>query len=523
MFVIRIKRVTPLIKRDLQRIPGIRFDRKRNIWYTPFASEFLNAFSRKWMGSLSPTATTELNQKVNKPPPPTRELGITLLPFQRDAVQKMVEVLMVPPFSFFLLDATGVGKTIETLATLHFLGKEAFQTLVVCPFSLKLHWKWQANMCLPDRIVQVLSSKKDRITEADIIIANYDIIGAITHPEIFKTIVFDESYLIKNAEADRTKMSKDLSDKAPKTKIILITATPMPNRPAELVTQFQVLRRFETISPSWTDYIKRYCKAEKTKSGWNIQGSSNTTELIKKMRKFSIGRTKDEVMPWLKEKTRTIVPIQMSELSFDPYEQAETEIMQWIEDNRDNPQSLMAAALVRIEKLKAAAAKAKLKTTIQFISKFSQVDEPVVVFCNHLDIVDDLVKHFKFPKLTGDDSEHDRDIAVSEFQEGRSNGLIVTAKTGGVGLSFTRGTNGIVVELGWSPGEMEQIESRLYRMGQKNAVNFWYLVAQGTIEESIIELLNRKLEVIQSITDIKEKELVANESILKELMEKLMK
>jgi SNF2 family DNA or RNA helicase len=105
---------------------------------------------------------------------------------------------------------------------------------------------------------------------------------------------------------------------------------------------------------------------------------------------------------------------------------------------------------------------------------------------------------------------------AEEFQNNPEIGLFI----GGLravkeGMDLYAASNSCFLELGWTPGEHNQAEDRLHRIGQKNAVTAWYLVAENTIEEEIAEILDDKKQVLTMILDGEE---VHHSSLLTELL-----
>jgi SNF2 family DNA or RNA helicase len=57
------------------------------------------------------------------------------------------------------------------------------------------------------------------------------------------------------------------------------------------------------------------------------------------------------------------------------------------------------------------------------------------------------------------------------------------------------------LELDWTPARLEQAEDRTHRIGQRNAVTAWYLLAPNTIDATLEGVLEAKRELIGAITD----------------------
>jgi SWI/SNF-related matrix-associated actin-dependent regulator of chromatin subfamily A-like protein 1 len=68
-------------------------------------------------------------------------------------------------------------------------------------------------------------------------------------------------------------------------------------------------------------------------------------------------------------------------------------------------------------------------------------------------------------------------------------------------VTLTRASNVCFLELGWTPAQHDQAEDRCHRIGQHDAVTAWYLLAAGTIDETIAELLHAKRAVVGAVTD----------------------
>jgi SNF2 family DNA or RNA helicase len=92
-------------------------------------------------------------------------------------------------------------------------------------------------------------------------------------------------------------------------------------------------------------------------------------------------------------------------------------------------------------------------------------------------------------------------------------------KAGGVGLTLTAASDVLFVEQGWTPGEHDQAEDRCHRIGQEDNVAAWYLLANGTIDDDIFALIEKKRIVVDAVTDGAE---AKNESVLTDLVKRLV-
>jgi SWI/SNF-related matrix-associated actin-dependent regulator of chromatin subfamily A-like protein 1 len=428
--------------------------------------------------------------------PPT--LGGELKPFQRAGVSYLLSQRRA-----FLADEQGLGKTIEALATLEADG--AYPAIVVCPASLKLNWLRELSLWLPGRRAQALSGTRTDapIERADVTVVNYDIVaGRLPALQALgpRALVLDESHYCKNAAAKRTQAVQQLSAAVPLDGLVLaLTGTPVMNRPPELISQLRILGRLADFG-SGAQFGKRFRGADAhLRLHWHLRA-----------RCFA-RRLKADVLPQLPAKTRGVVPI---ELDNEPeYRLAERDLVAWLQsqpfDLRELDAKVAAALraerLVRLNALKLLAARGKLHAALAWIHDFCSSGERLVVFAHHREIQRALLERFPHAlHILGEDSPTARDAALRAFQEpdDANNQLIVCSiEVAGHGITLTRSSNVAFLELDWTPAKHDQAEDRCHRFGQQDTVNATYLLAAGTVDETIGALLERKRAVIGAVTD----------------------
>jgi SNF2 family DNA or RNA helicase len=444
-------------------------------------------------------------------------LGGELKPFQRAGVSYLLAQRRA-----FLADEQGLGKTIEALATLEADG--AYPAIVVCPASLKLNWLRESERWLPHRSARTLMGTSGRKatrapvdarapldtrtplhtrTPVDITIVNYDIVAARLHELRAlapRALVLDESHYCKNARAKRTQAVARLAAAVPQAGLVLaLTGTPVMNHPKELTSQLRILGRLGEFD-------------ERTRFSLDFHGPEAHQHLHWYLRaRCFVRRLKRDVLPQLPPKTRAVVPV---ELDNEPeYRLAERDLVAWLQSqplDLDELDARVAAALraerlVRLNALKLLAARGKLHAALAWIHDFLSSGERLVVFAHHREIQRAILERFPAAlHILGQDSHTARDAAWHAFQapDTAVNQLLVCSiEVAGQGVTLTRSSNVAFLELDWTPAKHDQAEDRCHRIGQQDAVNATYLLAAGTIDETIATLLERKRALIGAITD----------------------
>jgi SWI/SNF-related matrix-associated actin-dependent regulator 1 of chromatin subfamily A len=451
-------------------------------------------------------------------------LGGELKPFQRAGVSYLLSQRRA-----FLADEQGLGKTIEALAALE--ADKGYPAVVVCPASLKLNWLRELERWLPGRSARALvgtgvgvstpavsgalqsggggaAREAGSVGPVDITVVNYDILAArmeelrALEP---RALVIDESHYCKNAAAKRTQAVQRLAATVPREGLVMaLTGTPVMNRPPELIAQLRILGRLQDFG-SGAQFGRRFRGPDAhLRLHWHLRA------------RCFVRRLKAEVLPQLPAKTRAVVPVEIDNET--EYRLAERDVVAWLQsqplDLRELDAKVAAALraerLVRLNALKLLAARGKQHAALAWIHDFLSSGERLVVFAHHREIQRALLERFPGAlHILGEDSHAARDAAVHAFQESgeEENQLIICSlEVAGQGITLTRSSNVAFLELDWTPAKHDQAEDRCHRIGQQDAVNASYLLAAGTIDETIATLLEHKRAVIGAVTDGRKEE-----------------
>ncbi|MBO0768384.1 MAG: DEAD/DEAH box helicase [Solirubrobacterales bacterium] len=496
----------PDIAAGFEQLPGARAGELK---LDPWIADQLDEFVALHQIALSPAAAEMLadlatqnraahkavsESRATKAEPLELNLGGELQPFQWAAVRYALEHRQT-----FLADEQGLGKTVEALATLE--AADAFPAVVICPASMKLTWAREATHWLGHRDVAVIQGRSGSLPRADITILNYEVVEA--HRETLqkrglKALVADESHYCKNPQAKRTRAVRRLAESVADDGLRLaLTGTPVLNHADELIAQLRVIGRLKEFG-SGASFSRQF------------EGEFSEERLHWHLRRHCfVRRLKSEVLPQLPAKRQIVVPVSLNNEA--EYRLAEDDVIEWLKTQPLELEQLDAkiAATLRAERLaqltalQRLAARGKLAAALSWIHDFLASGEPLVLFARHREIQRAVLERFPDAvHILGEDSAATRDRAVRAFQDPDGPQLIVGAtRAAAQGITLTRASNVCFLELEWTPAIHDQAEDRCHRIGQRDAVSAWYLLAADTIDETMARLIKRKREIVDAVTD----------------------
>lgn len=470
-----------------------------------------------------------------------------LRPFQKAGVEYALKTKKL-----FIADDMGCGKTIEALATYKASGVDT--CLVVCPASVRYNWLSEANKWLSNKkaVILELSKDKTRVQDfGDINIIHYNMLSKIWPLLSNKKIdmaIFDESHRLISKNSQWSKTAYQLSRSL--EYCILLSGTPIVNRPSDLVHQLSIIDRLSLFGGEWK-FKQRYCDLKKTRFGWDSSGTSNLEELHTRLRSTCfIRRMKEQVIVELPPKQRSYIPISLKPSDRKVYQKAEDDIVDWIIHSQTEIKKYYAKlknkeefsqakfeyetklkavrseALMKISKLRRLSALGKIPDVVDWVNDFMKTGKKLVIFAVHKEVISKLkeyLKEFGVVTIQGDVSGEDRRDNVKAFQEDPDTRIIIcNIQAGGVGLTLTASSDVVFVEFDWTVAGSIQAEDRVYRIGQINTVNIWYFYGVDTVDIDIIEVLQKKEKIIDAAIDgITDKDLT--ESLVKVSIENLKK
>jgi Superfamily II DNA/RNA helicases, SNF2 family len=503
------------ILNKVRSLIGRQFHKEEDCWSAPLFVETLETL-KAWGFTLSEGAETHIKQSkekvysgINIP-----NLKGTLRPFQ----SACVEFYEDHNGCVLNADEMGLGKTIETLAWLQ-LHRDRVPVVVITPASAKLNWEEEAKIWLPNPKAEVLIGTTPYPTKAEILIINYDIFPFWAdkllnlHPQV---LVMDEIHFIKNNSAKRTKAVKRFAKHIPYR--IGLSGTPIENRPVEIHNAWWIID--PDRCPTFWSFTEKFCGRKHGRFGWDNGGASHTKRLHSVLTStIMIRRKKIDVLPELPAKQGSFVPLLLH--NKEEYRAAERDFITFLAQTKGHEaamRALKAEAMVKIEVLKQLATKGKQIETIQWIRDFLDVEDKLVVMAIHTSMIDALMEAFPniAVRFDGSCSATKKQKAKNDFQTNPKIKLFVgQIKSAGVAITLTAANNIAIIEFPWTPGALDQAIDRIHRIGQEKLVTAYYLMARGTIEERIAQILDEKRKVLAAVLDGEDVETTA---LLMELM-----
>ena len=439
--------------------------------------------------SKAPELAPESAAALDLPCPEGRDY----LPYQRAGI-----AYALARQGTLIADEMGLGKTVQAIGVIN-ASPDVARVLIVCPASLKLNWRNELRRWLTRPL-----SIGDIAKPADITIVNYDILKKLPADYSCDLLILDEAHYCKNPKAARTKLTQALARRA--KRIIALTGTPILNKPVELFPLLQMVapREWDAGGNGFFRFAIRYCNAHKeqvsrTKSVWTFDGSSNLTELQEKLRTTCmVRRLKTDVLKDLPPKRRQVVTIGngcRDEEEYGPLG----------EDYETAYAAMKKIPFENLSRTRHAQALRKVEAAIEHISNAIEASGKVVVFAHHKDVVAQLadrLSSFGAVTLTGDTPNEARQSAVERFQGDETCRVFIgSIAAAGVGLTLTRASHVIFVELDWVPANLTQAEDRCHRIGQTESVLVQHLVLDGSLDAKMARLITEKQDVADMALD----------------------
>ncbi|MGO9193901.1 MAG: DEAD/DEAH box helicase [Streptosporangiaceae bacterium] len=445
-------------------------------------------------------------------PPPG--LKATLRPYQQRGLAWLAGMCDIG-LGGCLADDMGLGKTIQVIA-LHLRRRDtkAGPTLVVCPASLLGTWEREVRRFAPDVPVRRYHGGGRHLQDLavdEIVLVTYGVVlrDSARIAEVgWGLVVADEAQHAKNP---LSRTARELRAVPAPAKIAL-TGTPVENRLSELWaildwTTPGLLGHLEAFTRRVAVPVERYRDADAT---------ARFAALI---RPFLLRRKKTDpgIAPELPRKTETDLFVPLTAEQVTLYEAMVRETMEAIETSDGIERAGLVFKLLTALKqicnhpaqyLKQpgplAGRSGKLAAFDELTDLILAGGESMLVFTQYTQMATLLQQHLDARGigslfLHGGVPVRRREEMVARFQAGGVPVFLLSLKAGGTGLTLTRATHVLHYDRWWNPAVEDQATDRAYRIGQDRPVQVHRLIAEGTLEDRIAALLEKKRELADAV------------------------
>jgi SWI/SNF-related matrix-associated actin-dependent regulator of chromatin subfamily A-like protein 1 len=471
--------------------------------------------------------------------------AFTLKPYQADGVAHLERW----DGNVLIADEPGTGKTCQVMA--YAFKNRRFPMCVIMPKTLLLNWRREITLMLGSQLKvlvvgfvpgksreQVLKAQYPHVSYSktplpgyDVTLINYDIVARNqdTLERVgYDYVVCDESHKVKNPKAHRTQAIQRLvtgreliKGKRDEWRVLhkgvksvtFMTGTPILSRPSELWTTVSMIADWVPQFRNFFKFASRYCNAHKTRFGWDFSGHSNEAELNQLLNDtIMIRRRKADVMKELPAKTFVTVPLEFDRREYDAVAHAFEGSGDW----RAGMDTLIKhggrparsnEAIVAINKCREIAGLAKMQSAIEWILDYVEEGAKLVVFAHHQKMVDDITGAVKAAgvgvrMIRGGVGLEERAQAAQDFQTDPNVKVIVlNIASAGFGITLTAASACAFCQLPWTPSDVVQASDRVHRIGQRDNVTVYNLVAADTVEETISDMIMAKAVVANAVID----------------------
>jgi hypothetical protein len=430
----------------------------------------------------------------------------------------------------------GAGKTCIALAAVDLMDTQ--RLLVVCPPIVATNWVTEINQWLspvfakthPDQqpgkfkatesgpwVRRVASGRKlPDAPEVGSLVVPSSLLQRDDVRELIDTfspdaMIFDEAHEYSTWESQRSIAARQLARNIPVGRRLAVTGTPTESHPGEMANLLAITGQLEAVFGSYGEYMDRYTTLDHFGKPRALK--KRLPELARIMDTLWVKKTKAELLPHLQGKVHDW---RLFDVSTTEYRKAHAEVIDNIIeklggvheaavlDDDDIADFADTFGMGIMSPMFRAAGRSKVEPALGVIETLMQQDDssPLIIFAHHQDVINELYDtlmdetDYEIDVLDGSTSADDRGQIVADFQEGEIDVLIASIQAAGVGVTLTRSHRLVFVEHWWTPGINAQAMDRADRIGQDKLVEVTHMVAVGTFDEQVHNVLAKKIEYV---------------------------
>ena len=464
----------------------------------------------KEVKSGKPVKKIKISERFNK----------ILRDYQKDGIDWLY-FLRKYRFAGILADDMGLGKTLQALVLIEKEKIKNKPSVVICPKTLLYNWQNEAKKFVPKLKTIIIDGsaeeRKELIKKAkncDFVITgyaamqkDYEFYGK--QKIKFNYCILDEAQFIKNYATKNAQIVKKINADYR----LALTGTPLENSVSEIWSIFDFL--MPGFLGSYNSFAKKF-QNPIMKHG----DSMALNNLRKKIECFMLRRVKSEVLKELPPKIEQISRCHLEKAQNILYQEilanVKNEIFETVKEKGFNKSRIhILAGLTKLRQVcnhpvlllkdddYTKYESAKLNMFLELISGVANSKSKVLVFSQFTKMLDILAKELDkdnigYSYLSGKTKK--RQELIDDFNENDGKQVfLISLKAGGTGLNLTSANNVIIFDPWWNPSVENQAIDRTHRIGQKNSVNVYRLITEGTIEERIVKLQEKKKFLFDSL------------------------
>ena len=510
-------------------------------------------------GAQDSTAPQKASRQVIAQRPVPTGLQATLRPYQVEGFQ-WLSFLYEQRLGGILADDMGLGKTVQALALLahaieeHRAASERATSerttergesvepfapfLVVAPTSVITNWAAEAERFLPEAKVVTITETTagktplaERIAGAHLVLTSYTLLrmdedaytgyartlgravddstGELSAPEGWGALLLDEAQFVKNTGTRAWSIARAM----PARTKIAMTGTPIENNLMELWALLAIVA--DGLFPSARAFRDLY--ARPAESGEDpAHAAATAARLRRRIRPIMLRRTKELVAAELPAKNDTRVNLPLApghRRIYDTHLQRERQKVLGLLEDMDKNRFTIFQSLTLLRRLALDAAlidpdayagvsSVKRDYLVQQLPDLLEKGHRVLVFSQftgYLKSISARLAEEGIGHLYLDGSTRNRAEVIEAFTSGQEPVFLISLKAGGFGLNLTEADHVFIMDPWWNPAAEQQAVDRIHRIGQDKEVHVYRLVAEGTIEEKVMQLKESKAALFDAV------------------------
>ena len=471
------------------------------------------AMSDAWRMRIAPLRDASTDAGL----PPLPSLATILRPYQRRG-HAWLTARLSGGIGGILADDMGLGKTVQILsavAALRAHAGESSPVLVVVPTSVVGVWIDQARTFTPGLEVRAVKETatrrgttiREEVENADIVVTSYTL--ARLESEQWSQVrlgglVIDEAQAVKNPRTATYRALRDLD--APWK--LAVSGTPIENSLSDLWSLLSLT--CPGLLPPWETFQQQVRRPIE-----NGADPAMLARLSAYVAPFVLRRTKEEVAPDLPDKIVDVVRVDLGKEHRHIYDQflarERARILDLLRDVDANRMSVLASITrlrqlaldpALVEESYAHVGSAKIEYLADRLDEIVPLGHQALVFSqftSFLERIRHMLERRGISVVQLDGSTRGRAEVIEKFRSGQAQVFLISLKAGGSGLTLTEADYVYVMDPWWNPAAEEQAIDRAHRIGQTKKVNVYRMVATDTIEAKVVELQDRKRQLISSV------------------------